>query len=174
MAELTFEWDEEKNAANINNHGIDFLDAALIFEKPTLEAIDDRADYGRVEVDRFGVIGRDGAASRLYLARRKHRPSSARGKQTDMTQKNTTVRYSLSAIKKKIARGTSKTRADAPEAAPVGEAFWKRARVVMPRGKTSVHLRIDRDVFDWFKKQGEGHLTRMNAVLRSYVDAQRR
>jgi uncharacterized protein (DUF4415 family) len=25
-----------------------------------------------------------------------------------------------------------------------------------------------------FKKQGDGHLTRMNAVLRSYVDARRR
>jgi uncharacterized DUF497 family protein len=31
MAELSFEWDEEKYAANINNHGIDFLDAALTF-----------------------------------------------------------------------------------------------------------------------------------------------
>jgi uncharacterized protein (DUF4415 family) len=88
-----------------------------------------------------------------------------------MTQKNTTVRYSLNALKKKVARGASKTRADAPEGAAVGEDFWKRARVVMPRGKTSVHLRIDSDVFDWFKQQGGGHLTRMNAVLRSYVDA---
>jgi uncharacterized protein (DUF4415 family) len=84
------------------------------------------------------------------------------------------VRYSLSAIKRRIARAASKTRADAPEAAPVSEDFWKRARIVIPRGKTSVHLRIDSDVFDWFKKQGEGHLTRMNAVLRSYVDAQKR
>jgi uncharacterized protein (DUF4415 family) len=91
-----------------------------------------------------------------------------------MTQKNTIVRYSLSGIKKKVASGASKTRADAPEGAPVGEEFWKRARVVIPRGKTSVHLRIDSDVFDWFKKQGEGHLTRMNAVLRSYVEAQKR
>jgi uncharacterized DUF497 family protein len=42
MAELSFEWDEEKNAANIKNHGIDFLDAALIFEirrwKPSMIA----------------------------------------------------------------------------------------------------------------------------------------
>jgi len=88
-----------------------------------------------------------------------------------MTPKNTTVRYSLSAIKRKVARGVSKTRANAPEAAPVDEGFWKRARVVMPRGKTSVHLRIDSDVFEWFKRQGKGHLTRMNAVLRSSVDA---
>jgi uncharacterized protein (DUF4415 family) len=90
-----------------------------------------------------------------------------------MTQKNTKVRYSFSTIKKKVARGASKTRTDAPEAESLGEEFWKRARVVMPRGKTSVHLRIDSDVFEWFKRQGEGHLTRMNAVLRSYVDAQK-
>ena len=90
-----------------------------------------------------------------------------------MTQKNTTVRYSLNTIKRKRARGASKTRANAPEAAPVGADFWKRARVVMPPGKTSVHLRVDSDVFDWFKKQGAGHLTRMNAVLRSYVEARK-
>jgi hypothetical protein len=39
MAELSFEWDEAKNAANVKNHGIDFLDAALIFDNPTIEAI---------------------------------------------------------------------------------------------------------------------------------------
>jgi uncharacterized protein (DUF4415 family) len=91
-----------------------------------------------------------------------------------MTEKNTAVRPSPSAIKRRVARGATKTRDNAPEAAPVGEDFWKRARVVMPRGKTSVHLRIDSDVFQWFKRQGEGHLTRMNAVLRSYVDAHKR
>ena len=58
MAELIFEWDEEKNAANIKNHGIDFLDAALIFENPTLEAIDDRADYGEVRYIAFGLSGK--------------------------------------------------------------------------------------------------------------------
>jgi uncharacterized protein (DUF4415 family) len=44
----------------------------------------------------------------------------------------------------------------------------------MPRGKTSVHLRLDSDIVDWFKRHGRGHLTRMNAVLRAYVDAHRR
>ena len=90
-----------------------------------------------------------------------------------MTPKNTIVRYSLNGIKKKLSRGAGRTRADAPQAAPMGDDFWKRARVVMPPGKTSIHLRVDNDVFDWFKKQGEGHLTRMNAVLRSYVEAQK-
>lgn len=71
------------------------------------------------------------------------------------------------------ARGEDKTRADAPEAESLGVDFWKDARVVMPRGKTSVHLRLDSDIVDWFKARGKGHLTRMNAVLRAYVDAQR-
>lgn len=69
-------------------------------------------------------------------------------------------------------RGEDKTDPNAPEAESLGEDFWKSAKVVMPRGKTSVHLRLDSDVVEWFRAQGKGHLTHMNAVLRSYVDAQ--
>ena len=34
-------------------------------------------------------------------------------------------------------------------------------------------MRMDRDVLDWFRAQGKGHLTRMHTVLRSYVEAQK-
>jgi uncharacterized protein (DUF4415 family) len=34
--------------------------------------------------------------------------------------------------------------------------------------------RLDSDVAEWFKARGKGHLTRMNAVLRAYVEAQKR
>lgn len=51
--------------------------------------------------------------------------------------------------------------------------FWKRAKLVMPETKKSVHLRVDADVLNWFRAQGKGHLTRMNAVLRSYMEARR-
>ncbi|WP_245428227.1 BrnA antitoxin family protein [Roseiarcus fermentans] len=84
------------------------------------------------------------------------------------------MRFSLSEIQARRARGEDQTRPDAPEAEPLGEDFWKQARVVVPSGKTSVHLRLDTDILDWFKAQGRGHLTRMNAVLRAYVDAHRR
>ena len=90
-----------------------------------------------------------------------------------MSEKPTIVRYSLSEIRAKRASGEDQTRPDAPEAESLGEDFWKQARVVMPRGKTSVHLRLDSDIVDWFKTHGRGHLTRMNAVLRAYVDAHR-
>ena len=38
-------------------------------------------------------------------------------------------------------------------------------------GKTSVSLRIDADVLEWFKAQGPGYQTRINAVLRAFKDA---
>ena len=90
-----------------------------------------------------------------------------------MNEKSTTVRHSLSQIKAMRERGQDQTSSDAPEAESLGAEFWSSARVVMPAGKTSVHLRLDSDVVDWFKANGKGHLTRMNAVLRAYVEAQK-
>jgi uncharacterized protein (DUF4415 family) len=84
------------------------------------------------------------------------------------------VRHSLSQIRAIRERGEDKTSPDAPEAESLSADFWKDARVVMPRGKTSVHLRLDNDVVEWFKAKGKGHLTRMNAVLKAYVEAQKR
>ncbi len=63
-----------------------------------------------------------------------------------------------------------KSRSDAPEGASLGADFWASAKIVLPDTKTSVHLRVDTKVLDYFKAQGKGHLTRMNAVLRSYVE----
>jgi uncharacterized protein (DUF4415 family) len=90
-----------------------------------------------------------------------------------MKEKSTVARHSLSQIKAMRERGEDQTSPDAPEAKSLGADFWKSARVVMPSGKTSVHLRLDSDIVDWFKTQGKGHLTRMNAVLRAYVEAQK-
>lgn len=90
-----------------------------------------------------------------------------------MKEKSTMVRRTFSQIETMRERGEDRTSPDAPEAESLGADFWKTARVVMPSGKTSVHLRLDSDVVDWFKTQGKGHLTRMNAVLRAYVEAQK-
>ena len=90
-----------------------------------------------------------------------------------MNEKSTTVRHSLSQIKAMRERGEDQTSPEAPEAESLGAEFWSSARVVMPAVKTSVHLRLNSDVVDWFKANGKGHLTRMNAVLRAYVEAQK-
>lgn len=53
------------------------------------------------------------------------------------------------------------------------DGFWDDAEIIDPKNKVAVSLRVDPDVIDFFKAQGKGHLTRMNAVLRSYVKAHR-
>ena len=51
------------------------------------------------------------------------------------------------------------------------EAFFRNAKIRLPAGKQRVSLRIDRDVLDGFKQQGKGYQTRINAILRAYVQA---
>jgi uncharacterized protein (DUF4415 family) len=63
-----------------------------------------------------------------------------------------------------------------PDAPPLDEAFWQEARVAFPRAIRKKHtgLRIDEDVLAWFRAQGPGYQTRMNAVLCAYVEARKR
>jgi uncharacterized protein (DUF4415 family) len=49
------------------------------------------------------------------------------------------------------------------------EKFWKDAEVVMPMHKIHISVRFDEDVVDYFKREGKGYQSRMNAVLRAYV-----
>jgi uncharacterized protein (DUF4415 family) len=57
---------------------------------------------------------------------------------------------------------------DVPE---LDEDFFRHAEVRMPKAKQMVSLRLDSDVLDWFKRQGKGYQTRVNAVLRAYIEA---
>jgi uncharacterized protein (DUF4415 family) len=64
---------------------------------------------------------------------------------------------------------------DAPELTP--EMF---ARAVVRRGlkpaprKAQVTLRVDDDVLHWFKSQGRGYQTKINTLLRAYMEANQR
>lgn len=46
----------KKNRTNIAKHGIGFARAIRIFEGPTLDRIDDRADYGEERTISLGMI----------------------------------------------------------------------------------------------------------------------
>lgn len=49
--------------------------------------------------------------------------------------------------------------------------FWARANLKMPKPKEQVSIGIDQDVLRWFRKKGRDYETRMNAVLRSYMES---
>jgi uncharacterized protein (DUF4415 family) len=46
---------------------------------------------------------------------------------------------------------------------------WSDAVLVLPPKKKAISIRVDEDVLDFFKREGEGYQRRMNAVLRSYM-----
>ena len=43
---MEFEWNDEKNDTNMQKHGIDFVDAILVFDNPILAYEDIRKTYG--------------------------------------------------------------------------------------------------------------------------------
>jgi len=59
-----------------------------------------------------------------------------------------------------------------PDAAPITDADWWADAEVLPPRKVPVSLRIDPDILAFFKSQGSGYQTRINAVLRRYMEAQ--
>ena len=66
-------------------------------------------------------------------------------------------------------RGSEKI--DFSDIAELDESFFKNATLVLPaQPKKQLTVRFDADVIEWFRAQGKGYQTRMNAVLRKYVD----
>lgn len=62
--------------------------------------------------------------------------------------------------------------ADAPEWTPemFARAIARKGLQPIPR-KTLLSLRIDADVVAWFRALGSGYQSRMNALLRAYMEA---
>lgn len=52
---------------------------------------------------------------------------------------------------------------------PLDDSFFTQAKIKLPKPKVSVTLRLDDDVLAWFKKQGKGYQTKINAVLKTFV-----
>jgi len=46
-----------------------------------------------------------------------------------------------------------------------------RRELPSPHRKAAISLRLDAEVLDWFKAQGPGYQTRINAILKAYKDA---
>ncbi len=84
-------------------------------------------------------------------------------------------RASLDEIRRMRAAGELYHNSGAPEGEDLGPEFWAKAVLAAPRKAKSVHLKLDPEVFDYFVEitKGKGHLTRMQAVLKAYVEAHR-
>jgi uncharacterized protein (DUF4415 family) len=63
---------------------------------------------------------------------------------------------------------------DDPDWADHMDIDWSKARVVYPVSKKAISIRLDLDVIDYFKSEGSGYQGRINAVLRHFVNEQKR
>jgi uncharacterized protein (DUF4415 family) len=59
--------------------------------------------------------------------------------------------------------------ANDPDWAEFKDIDWSDAVLVIPARKKAISIRVDEDVLDFFKKEGDGYQRRINAVLRSYM-----
>jgi uncharacterized protein (DUF4415 family) len=99
-------------------------------------------------------------------------------------------RYSADELREMVARGEDQTDwarvdsmteeeleraiADDPDWRDVPRDWYKDAEAVRPTPKVAISIRLDADLLDFFRAQGRGWQTRINAVLRAYADAKRR
>ena len=60
---------------------------------------------------------------------------------------------------------------DYTDSPPLDDSFFSRALVDWPPRKESVTIRVDSDVLRWFKAQGRGYQTRINRLLRMYMES---
>jgi uncharacterized protein (DUF4415 family) len=84
-------------------------------------------------------------------------------------------RASLAEISRMRKEGNLFHDPDAPEEKSLGREFWAKAEIKAARKPRSVHLKLDPEVFEYFYHEGngKGHLTRMQNVLKAYVNAHR-
>jgi len=62
-----------------------------------------------------------------------------------------------------------------PDTAPIlDDEALARARWVEPERKTAISLRVDPDVLRWFRSKGPRYQSRMNRVLRAYMESEER
>jgi uncharacterized protein (DUF4415 family) len=66
---------------------------------------------------------------------------------------------------------TSKNNEAYSEIPETDAEFWAHADIHIPRKKEMITLRLDPEVLEYFKSSGGGYQTKMNAILKSYVDA---
>jgi uncharacterized protein (DUF4415 family) len=58
-----------------------------------------------------------------------------------------------------------------PDAVPDLDAAWfAAAEVVLPPEKQIISIRVDKDVLNFFRRSGPGYQTRINAVLRAFME----
>ena len=83
----------------------------------------------------------------------------------------------LDKVRAKSAEEIERAALEDPDAPPMTDEQLSGARLMrledfLPAAKEQVCLRLDKDVLEWFRKQGRGYQTRINAALKAFIATQ--
>lgn len=100
-------------------------------------------------------------------------------------KKENTSRFSADQIRREVTEGKTQTdwarvesmsddeilqsMKDDPNWSDFIDLDWSKASIVYPVTKSAISIRLDDDVIDFFKSDGKGYQSRINAVLRHFM-----
>ena len=172
---MRFTRDARKNAANVRKHGIKFVFLTAKESSESTEGLPMTKNVGlRSQSPRTTKF-----TSPTSKKGRTSNDSSRLGLPRNGSVKSTGVRSAgktdWERLRKMTDEDIRKAIADDPDAPPeLDEEFWKKAIFVRVTKKLPMTVRLDADVLKWFRSHGKGYQTRINAVLRSYMQAHKR
>jgi uncharacterized DUF497 family protein len=188
---MRYEWDEKKNRLNQKRHRISFEIAALAFEDECCLVRPDRVDEtgeqrwcaigaARLSANASVVLSSFMFTGRKSMAKKSPVLSRREGL-TKMTSDDIKNRKWTETERRLVKRHAAKQAAgddsdinydDIPRLTDAQLAQMVRLRNIRP--KVPVSVRLDPSVLAWLRSKGEGHLTRINDILRNIMEAEQR
>ena len=173
---MRVEWNETKNRANRKKHGVNFELAQEIFDDPLALSKFDRIEDGEERWHTLGTVenivlllvthtARDDEGEEVIRISRHVRRPQANGDIMKKTKRSIRRKKSLRALKYLPEKEIDIN--DVPEVRDWGGAV--RGRFYRPI-KKAVSLRLDADVLAWFKARSEKYQSKINEVLREYMN----
>jgi uncharacterized protein (DUF4415 family) len=169
-----FGWNPKKRETNLRDHKIDLRTCAE-FSTAILSSAD------RIVMAKSGTkssdISRGGKSRSPARSAARSAGSSRHGAHAGTSDENIMIvsRYSprrgktdWTALDALTDEDIAKAVANDPDAVPI-DVDWSDAVLVIPPKKQAISIRVDEDVLNFFKKEGDGYQRRINAVLRSYM-----
>jgi uncharacterized DUF497 family protein len=181
---MQFEWDSDKNRANLAKHGIDFALAARVFADPYVTLREDRIDEGGER--RWHALGLAGGLEPILLVVPVLERQAMAKKSSASSRPEKLLRVSAERIfsepitkeqRERLARLAEKpdSAIDVSDIAPLSDEQLAQMVPDRLRSKTTlISFRVQNDVLTWLRSKGPGHLSRINAILANVMDAEQR
>ncbi len=166
---MQFEWDEGKNEINLVKHDLDFADAELVFGGPMLQAPAIDQDYGEERWIAIGLL----EAIVVFVVFTRREPDIIRviSMQKRLNRTNPVLK-ARSKTNWEALESKTDEEIDTSDIPLQGDDFFARAQLVMP-DQEWLALPVDAEVLAWFKTHDGEFRARIDAALRSYMEANR-